>query len=267
MSGIQVAPVSSRQESVRSAKFVPPHLPPEWVHRNRLERQLWLATQRPLTILTSPPGAGKSVLLADWARSCADGLVAWLSLEESDNGPRQFWHSVASALGPGQPNNDIIVEEPAEPDNEGCARLFLRQVAGSRPRVLVLDDFHLVTEGVVVEAIARLVRRLPPHIHLVLASQNAPGPWVQRLVLSGEAVMIGNSELRFTPEECAALVALVARKVLPAEEIEGLTQRSEGWAAGLHLAALALRDEVDGSGFVRQFSGTFGPVAEYIEHE
>ncbi|HXW82441.1 MAG TPA: AAA family ATPase, partial [Acidimicrobiales bacterium] len=267
MSGVHATPNANRQESVTSAKFIPPHLPPEWVHRDRLERQLWLATRRPLTVLTGPPGAGKSVLLADWARSCADGLVAWLSLEESDNGPRQFWRSVASALDVGQPNNEIIIEELAETGNEACEKLFLRRATESQPRVLVLDDFHLVTDCVVIQSIARLARHLPPHFHLVLAAQSTPGPWLERLVLSGEAVVICDRDLRFTLEECAALVALVARKLLPADDIEGLTQRSEGWAAGLHLAALALRDEADGSEFVRRFSGTFGPVSEYIGHE
>ncbi|HXW81020.1 MAG TPA: LuxR C-terminal-related transcriptional regulator [Acidimicrobiales bacterium] len=232
-----------------------------------MDRQLSLATRRPLTIVTGPPGAGKSVLLADWARSCSDGAVRWLSVEESDDEPGQFWQHLGAALGISFSGNDLAIENQDHLGNEQAVASILRHATEGPPRVLIVDDFHLVTDEAIIESVAHLARQLPAHFRLIVASQRAPGSSLQPLILGGEAVVIGGSDLRFTVEECAALIALVAQKVLPTDEVGTLTRRCEGWAAGLQLAALALLEEDDPSEFIRGFTGAFAPVAQYLEHE
>ena len=133
--------------------------------------------------------------------------------------------------------------------------------------MLIVDDFHLITDENTAKSVAGLVRRLPPHIRLVVAGRGDPGLPLRRLILTGEASLIGANDLRFTLDECAVLVAQVAQKFMSLSELGAISERSEGWAAGVHMAALALRDHDKPSEFARQFSGAFGPIEEYLENE
>ena len=187
-------------------------------------------------------------------------------MDEADNDPEQFWSSVACALGGCGASDDLRIGPAAEAPEDQLAELVLRQAPGEPPRVLIVDNFHLVTNDCVIEPIARLARRLPSKLRLVLAGQGTPAFALRRLVRDGQATLIEDRDLRFTVEESGALVALIARKFLPVEQLAALTHRCEGWAAGLQVAAVALAEE-DPSEFVGHFSGAFGPVAEYIEHE
>ena len=254
-------------ETTTSAKFVPPPLPRHWIRRDRLSRRLSQALERRLTVVTGPPGAGKTVLLADWAHSRPKAAVGWLSVEEADNDPRCFWPQVATALGAQHAMEHAWVDDGPSSDEAGLVDLLSRHPTSDRPQVLVIDDFHLITAPRVLSALARLVQHLPPHIRVVLVGQGQPSFSLQRLETSGEAMTLGDYDLRFTVEEAGALTALAAGKFLGLNDVTVLTQRSEGWAAGLHLAAMALAHVDDSSTFVRRYSGSFGPVAEYLEHE
>jgi LuxR family transcriptional regulator, maltose regulon positive regulatory protein len=267
MSALQEVPVWRCDTAGTPAKFVPPALSRQWARRDRLDWLLSLATQHPLTLVSGPPGAGKSVMLSDWAHSYADGTVAWLSVEEPDNDPEQFWRSVAAALYCGGASSEAAMEYWGQHASDVSGDRILYEATQGQPHVLVVDDFHLVTDDNVIRSVARFAHRLPSHFHLVIAGRREPAFPLQRLVLSGEAALVGTNDLRFTLDECAALVALVARKFVALSELETLVERSEGWAAGIHLAALALRDHEDVAELVGRFSGAFGPVAEYIENE
>jgi LuxR family transcriptional regulator, maltose regulon positive regulatory protein len=220
-----------------------------------------MAMQGRLTVVSGPPGSGKSVLLADWAQNRANGLVAWLTLDENDNDPGRFWQHLAAAIGLACPYPS------AKEDTDRLVDLMVEGLGGDGPRVVIIDDFHVLTDAVVVGSVVRLARHLPPQARFILAGQSTPGFPLKRLLLSGEAASVGEADLRFTIEEAAALIALVGRRVMPVDELRVLTERSAGWVPALRLAAEALRDQDDPSDFVRRFSGGFPPVAEYLQSE
>ncbi len=255
-----------RNDSTITAKFLPPPLPRYWVHRDRLDRQLSIALQHGLTVVTGPPGAGKTSLLVDWAQRRTNGLVAWLTVEAADNDPKLFRDSVAAAMGTGHAQHGATF---AGSTTEGGQSFDLLEghTLWDRPRVLVIDDFHLISDERVISAVAHLVDHLPSNLRLVFVGQRTPVFASQRLLVRDEATTIVNDDLRFSSEECAALIASTAGRFISHEDLEILTERNEGWAAGLHLGGLELGAQEDPSGFVRHYSGAFGPVSEYLEHE
>jgi LuxR family transcriptional regulator, maltose regulon positive regulatory protein len=258
---------SSDDDFGAPAQFAPPPLPPHLVHRDRLDRQVSLAVENRLTVVTGPPGSGKTVLLGDWARRRPSGSVAWLTVEEADNDPRRFCANIAGALGVQsgdqragrraglQLNCDLHI-------GGGEERLVWCQ-----PRVLVVDDFHLIHNEMALRSVAELVDDPPSNLRFVLVGQNVPAFPLQGPLAHWGATRLIDSNLRFTVEESAALIALAAGKCIPRDELQLLNERTEGWAAGLYLAALALGGHEDPSTVIRDFSGVFGPVAEYLEHE
>ena len=256
-----------RNDSPITAKFLPPPLPRHWVHRDRLDRQLSIALQHGLTVVTGPPGAGKTSLLVDWAQRRTNGLVAWLTVEVADNDPKLFRDSIAAAMGTDHAQHGATFANRSTREGGQSFDLLEGHTLWDRPRVLVVDDFHLISNERVISAVAHLVDHLPSNLRLVFVGQRTPVFASQRLLARDEATTIVNDDLRFTSEECAALIASAAGKFISHEDLEILTERNEGWAAGLHLAALELGVQEDPSGFVRRYSGDFGPVSEYLEHE
>ncbi len=256
-----------RDDSAIRAKFAPPPLPRHLVHRDRLDQKISLAVQHRLTVVTGPPGAGKTVVLADWAQGRPSGLVGWLSIEEDDNDPERLRGSIAAALCIDPSRRGAGLGNWIGLDGDRYINLGAEPPLCYGPRVLVMDDIHLITDEMTIRSVADLVDQLPPSLRLVLVGQKAPAFPLRRLLASGEASSLGDGDLRFTPEESAALIALTARKFIPPDQLGSLTERSEGWAAGLYLAALALADQDEPSEFIRRFSGAFGPVVEYLELE
>jgi LuxR family maltose regulon positive regulatory protein len=246
------------------AKFAPPALPRHWIRRDRLHRQLSAAFQRPLTVITAPPGAGKTAMLSDWAKECVQLEVAWLTVGAEDNCAEVFWRHLAAALG-------IDRGEPRDYGNTSAAPSrwvdwVIDGLNAKRSCLMVLDDFHVINDDAIIDSVALLARRLPDHVRLVLAGDSIPALPIRWLLLSGQAAAITEVDLRFTIEEAAALVAMAAGKFLPVDQLTALVERSQGWATGLYLAATALIDEADPSECIRRFSGAFGPVAEFLEH-
>ncbi len=252
--------------SAITAKFLPPPLPRLWVHRDRLDRQLSIALQHRLTVVTGPPGAGKTGLLVDWAQRRPNGLVAWLNVEAADNDPKLFRDSVAAALGTDHAQHGARFANRSAREGDQGLELLEGHTLWDRPRVLVVDDFHLISDERVISSLAHLVDHLPSNLRLVFVGQRTPA-FARRRLVRDEATSIVNDDLRFTSEECAALIASATGRFISYEDLEILTERNEGWAAGLHLAALELGAQEDPSGFVRRYSGAFDPVSEYLEHE
>jgi LuxR family maltose regulon positive regulatory protein len=214
------------------------------VPRDRLAQQLRAARTR-LTVVVAPAGWGKTSLLSGWAASEVR-RVAWVSLDENDDEPTRFWTYVLTALRDssadisGEPLAALAMAEV--PAVDLALPVLLNELAASdAEHVLVLDDYHLLSDPRIHEAVEFLVAYLPPALRLVVAGRADPPLPVARLRARGELTELRAAHLRFAPDEAAALVSTVAGVELDRPAAEAVWKRTEGWAAGLQLAALALR--------------------------
>jgi LuxR family maltose regulon positive regulatory protein len=215
-------------------------VPPSPVARARLVRLLDGALSRPLTLVTAPDGSGKTTLAATWLRTVSPA-TAWLSLDEDDDVPGRFLECLVAALEP-----------------EGAARTLLEAGSASMPAVVaelvnglaaegtelvaVLDDVHLLREPGILDALTFLVEHCPPGLHLVFACRDEPGLPLSRWRGRGGFAEIGAAQLRFSAEEAAALLdTLTGRDVDPAVAT-ALYRRADGWAAGVQMLGIGLRD-------------------------
>jgi LuxR family maltose regulon positive regulatory protein len=192
-------------------------------------------------------------LLGDWARRSRQP-VAWLWLDAGDGDPARFWRYVAAALDgrrPGVRRRVDALFQGAQPPLEAVLTVLINElVEGPEALVLVLDDYHLVEAPSVHDSLAVLLERLPPQLRLVLASRADPPLPLARLRARGQLVELREADLRFTPKEAAALLRTAVEADLPEAAVAALADRTEGWAAGLQLAALSLRGQDDISAFV-----------------
>jgi LuxR family transcriptional regulator, maltose regulon positive regulatory protein len=250
------------------------HVPrprPQFLSRPRLLQRLAEGTARELTVVCAPAGFGKTTLLGDWARS-SQRSVAWLSLDEGDNDPARFWRYVAAALDQARAGIGervaALLRGPEPASLEAVVTVVVNELAGLPDEVtLVLDDYHLVEAAPVHHTLEVLLERGPPQLRLVLASRADPPLPLARLRAGGQLVELRASDLRFTAEETTALLQEVVELELPAASLAALVARTEGWAAGLQLAALSLRGETDRAGFVASFSGSHRYVLDYLTEE
>jgi LuxR family transcriptional regulator, maltose regulon positive regulatory protein len=254
-----------------ATKLCVPRLPVGFVARQRLTNQLDAGSSRALTLVCAPPGCGKSVLLADWARS-RDSPVAWLSLDAGDNDPVRFWSHVAAALDGVRPGIGERVEsllQAREPRSvEGLVTVIVNEMAAQDEDLwLVLDDYQLVVDAQVHRSLALLIERIPETVHVILSTRADPPLPLARLRARGHMAEVRLSELRFREAEVAALMRGALGRELDHDEVAALTTRTEGWAAGLRLAALSLSDQQDLAGFVRAFSGSHRYVLDYLTEE
>jgi LuxR family transcriptional regulator, maltose regulon positive regulatory protein len=265
-----------------STKLAPPRLPLFLVERPRLLRELDAVRTHPLTIVSASAGSGKTTLLSAWGASFQEGprsqaagrepALAWLSLEALDNDPVRFWTSVLAALRTRQPKVGkralALLRTPEAPPLLTILTNLLNEIALVRREViLVLDDYHVITDQIIQESMLFLVDHLPPTLHLVLATRTDPELPLSRLRVRGQMVEIRSTDLRFSPAEATSF--LVHRMDLPLseEDVAILHQRTEGWIAGLHLAALSLRKQSDLPGWVSNFAGSHRYLLDYVQQD
>jgi LuxR family maltose regulon positive regulatory protein len=230
----------------------------------------------PLTLLAAPAGWGKSTLLAEWHASPtgADVPLAWVSLEPGDDAPARFWTYVIAGLrtavpGVGEAALSLLGAPQGQgPPLETVLTVWLNDLAGlPRDVVLVLDDYHAVAARAVHETLAFVVDHLPARLHVVLATRADPPLPLARWRARGVLAELRADDLRFTPDEAAAFLTGAMGLPLDAAAVAALVARTEGWIAGLHLAALALRDRPDAPAFIASFSGSERFVADYLAEE
>ena len=268
-------PVSRRQASSADdpllvARITRPVLPQWVVSRQRIEKRIAVGAQGPLTVITGPPGAGKTIAMASWAAANADqNPTAWLALDEYDNRPRVFWSYVVEALsraGLTIPRPVSAAARRGHADLGFILRLASAVVTKGEPVSLVLDDFHLLTGQTLMNGLVRLLRNAQPALHLVVASRGDPALPLHRYRLAGGLTEIRADELAFTVAEAGLLMAQHG-VALPGYSVEILTERAEGWAAALRLAAISMDGNSDPEQSVKEIAAEDGAVAGYLVEE
>lgn len=252
------------------AKLSVPPVPHAHVSRRRLLDRLGDGTNGPLTLVTGPAGAGKTALAAVWARGGGPpGHVAWLTLDPHDGAPGVFWSYVVEALRRALPRLPAGITVPACPGSVGSSLLTRLAAATERlpePVVLVLDGFEKVAGRRVPAGLEFLLDHAGPPLRLVVTSRADPLLPLHRYRAEDRLTEIRGSDLAFTPHEAAVL--LRGHGLRPGdEEVRALTRRTEGWAAGLKLCALAMGRSGDPAGFARSFTCSEQAVSDYLRAE
>jgi ATP/maltotriose-dependent transcriptional regulator MalT len=250
------------------------HIPPSrqnLVARPRLIDRLNDGLTRPLTLLSAPPGFGKTTLIAAWLEH-QSLPVAWLSLDDGDNDLARFMMYLVAALETVQADvgrhalNRLHARRT--PSLESVMTLLINDIAAlPQGFVLVLDDYHLIELQAIHQAMAFLLDRFPPPMHLVIATRADPPLPLARLRARDQIVELRVPDLRFTPDEAAAFLNQQMGLNLTAEQIAALDTRAEGWIAGLQLAAISLQGRQDIASFVKAFTGSHHFVLDYLAEE
>jgi LuxR family maltose regulon positive regulatory protein len=271
--------------------YIPPSRP-DLVLRPRLIERLneGLVAGRRLILISASAGFGKTTLVSEWVADCGRP-VAWLSLDEGDNDPTRFLTYLVAALQTlalRSPRRGSEVEGIAAnigeqvlavlqspqppstqpPSTESILTALLNQITAIPDDfVLVLDDYHAIDARPVDSILTFLLEHLPPQMHLVIASREDPHLPLARLRARGQLTELRAADLRFTPAEAADFLNQVMGLNLPTEDIAALETRTEGWIAGLQLAALSMQGHQDASSFIRSFTGGHHFVLDYLMEE
>lgn len=243
------------------------------VLRPRLVERLneGLAAGNRLTLVSAPAGFGKTTLVGEWIAGCGRP-TAWLSLDEGDSDPSRFLTYLIAALqtvAPGIGEGVLtVLGSPQPPPPESTLTALLNDVTTIQSDVvLVLDDYHVLDARPVDDALAFLVEHLPPQLHLVIATREDPALPLARLRARGQMTELRAADLRFTPSEAAEFLKQVMDLDLTADDIAALEARTEGWIAGLQLAAISLQGRQDVAGFIKAFTGSHHFVLDYLLEE
>jgi len=251
--------------AVLITKLRPPPARPGDTPRPRLLARLDSGTERRVTLVSAPAGYGKTTALADWVAH-GSASAAWLSLDEPDNAPQRFLRHLVAAMQ----RRDASLRELGDFVGEDLEAALITVVndlaANEAPLCLVLDDYHCIAAQRVHELVGFLIAHAPPQLRLVIAGRNDPPLPLARLRVAQALTEVRADELRFTVAEARSLLERQGLR-LAAADVEELTLRTEGWPAGLHLAALSLRGRSDPHAFIPFFTGTDRFVLEYLTEE
>ncbi|WP_274365288.1 LuxR C-terminal-related transcriptional regulator [Paenibacillus thermotolerans] len=252
------------------------YIPPSrtnMVPRPRLIERLneGLQRKRKLTVVCASAGSGKTTLVTEWLAACGQP-AAWLSLDEGDNERSRFLSYLLSALR--QTDASIgegvfgLLQSSHPPSSELIVAALINElVTLSRPFILVLDDYHAVHSKPIEDIVGLLIERMPAQMHLVMTTREDPRLPLARLRARDQLTEVRAADLRFTSAETETFLNQAMGLNLSQENISLLEYRTEGWIAGLHLAALSLQGHEDAAGFVRSFTGSHYHVLDYLVEE
>ena len=250
--------------------YIPPHRA-NAVLRPRLTALMNEGMTRKLTLISAPPGFGKTTLVSEWI-AATERPAAWLSMDEGDNDPTRFLSHLIAAL---QTIIENIGEEllrtfqtPQPPPSESIITVLINEIATfSKNFTLVLDDYHVIDGKPVDNALSFLLEHLPPQMHIVITTREDPELPLPKLRVRGQLTELRIADLRFTTEEAAGFLNQVMQLDLSIEDVTVLETRTEGWIAGLQLAALSMQGRKDIPGFISSFAGNDKYIADYLVEE
>jgi LuxR family transcriptional regulator, maltose regulon positive regulatory protein len=279
-----------------ATKLYAPPARPDLVARPRLFDRLSAGLSGKLTLIAAPAGFGKTTLVSAWIAETAEGKrqqakdhaergeaglpfsVAWVSLDALDNDPTRFFCYVSAALNTLAPGSGdaalALLQAPQPPPIEAIVTTLVNGLSAALPReqaefpaVLVLDDYHAIEAPAIHRALATLLEHLPVQLHLLLATRADPPLPLARLRACRQLSELRAADLRFSVEEATNFLTEVMGLPLSEADITALEARTEGWIAGLQLAALAMRDRTDLTGFIGSFTGSNRFVMQYLAEE
>jgi LuxR family transcriptional regulator, maltose regulon positive regulatory protein len=241
------------------------------VLRPRLVERMNAGMHHKLILISAPAGFGKTTLVSEWAAGC-QRPIAWLSLDEGDNDPVRFITYLIITLqtikaGIGE-SLLAALQSPEPPSVEVILTDLLNEIATiPKDFVLVLDDYHVVDAKAVDHALAFLLEHQPPQMHLIIATREDPSLSISRLRGRGQLTELRASDLRFTPAEAAEFLNGMMGLNLSDGDVAALETRTEGWVAGLQLAALSMQGQPDITSFIKSFTGSHRFVLDYLIEE
>ena len=259
--------------------YIPPPRP-KIVTRTRLIERLNEGLQHKLTLISAPAGFGKTTLVGEWIATLtlspggAEPMVkvAWLSLDDGDNDPARFLTYCVSALQTISVNIGTkvmgLLQSPQPPPPELILTSLLNEVTGIQDDfILVLDDYHVIDSKQIDNTLVFLIEHLPPQMHLVIATREDPDLPLARLRGNNQLTELRATDLRFTPSEAAEFLNQVMGLNLSSEDIDALETRTEGWIAGLQLAAISMQGQENTGSFIKSFTGSHHFVMDYLVEE
>lgn len=259
-----------------TTKLNPPLPRPNLVRRPRLLARLDAGLAHGLTLVCAPAGFGKTTLISDWVQhlvaTAPAVTVSWLSLDEGDDDVVRFMRYVAAALHRLTPRASAaiftLLQSPSPPRVGAQLGILINDLAQLPGEcVLVLDDYHVLRDRAIHETVTFLLTHAPRRFHLLIATREDPPLPLSRLRARNAMVELRQADLRFTAAEVVAFLQEVMGLAVPAADVRVLEARTEGWIAGLQLAALSLQGRTDVSGFIRAFSGSHRYILDYLMEE
>ncbi|MBZ0283609.1 MAG: LuxR C-terminal-related transcriptional regulator [Anaerolineae bacterium] len=256
---------------ILSTKLYIPPPRPGLVLRRRLIDRLNEGLHGKSTLISAPAGFGKTTLVSEWVTNC-NRPTAWLSLDEGDNDLTRFLTYFVAALQTIAPTIGegvlVALQSPQPPSTEVILTVFLNEIVTIPDDfLLVLDDYHLTDARPIDDALTFLLEHLPPRMHLVITTREDPNIPLARLRARRQLTELRAADLRFTPGEASAFLNQVMGLDLSDKDIDTLETRTEGWIAGLQLAAISMQSHQDVPGFIRAFAGDHHYIVDYLIEE
>jgi ATP/maltotriose-dependent transcriptional regulator MalT len=266
-------------EQLLATKLFIPSIRPRLVARPQLIAQLNDGLHRKLTLVSAPAGFGKTTLVSEWARclqaDSTETIVSWLSLDVNDNDQVRFFSYFIAVLRKAEEIDSSIGKEALDMlqisqsiSSEDILTSLINEIMDIPKKIIfVLDDYHLIESQSIHEALMFLLENLPPHLHLVITTREDPPLPLARLRARDQMTELRAINLRFSPDEAAEFLAKVMGLNLSSENIAALEIRTEGWIAGLQLAAISMRGHEDTASFISSFTGSHRLVLDYLIEE